>query len=143
MIGMLSGTCLLSGNGEAIVDVNGVGYLLSCGSRTLGALREGEAAKLHVETHVREQAITLFGFGTEEERAWFVRLQSVQGVGPKAALAILDIMTPGQILSAASLEDKSAFARAKGIGPKSAARIAIEKFGYSAIRRASVCGGGL
>ncbi len=132
MIGMLSGTCLLSGNGEAIVDVNGVGYLLSCGSRTLGGMREGEAATLHVETHVREQAITLFGFASEEERAWFVRLQSVQGVGPKAALAILDIMTPGQILSAASLEDKSAFARAKGIGPKSAARIAIELSGKPA-----------
>jgi Holliday junction DNA helicase RuvA len=132
MIGMLSGTCLLSGKGEAILDVNGVGYLLSCGSRTLSNLREGESARLHVETHVREQAITLFGFGTEEERAWFVRLQSVQGVGPKAALAILDILTPGQILSAASLEDKASFARASGVGPKLAARIAIELSGKPA-----------
>lgn len=132
MIGMLSGTCLLSGKGEAIIDVGGVGYLLSCGSRTLAGLREGEAARLHVETHVREQAITLFGFSSEEERAWFVRLQSVQGVGPKAALAILDILTPGQILSAASLEDKSAFARAKGVGPKSASRIATELSGKPA-----------
>ena len=129
MIGMLTGTCLMAGTGEAILDVNGVGYLLTCGSRTLGNLGIGETACLHVETHVREQAITLYGFYTEEERAWFVRLQSVQGVGPKAALAILDIMTPGQILSAASLEDKAAFARAKGIGPKSAGRIAIELSG--------------
>lgn len=129
MIGMLSGTCLLSGKGEAIIDVGGVGYLLSCGSRTLTGLREGEEARLHVETHVREQAITLFGFGSEEERAWFVRLQSVQGVGPKAALAILDILTPGQILSAASLEDKASFARASGVGPKLASRIATELSG--------------
>lgn len=129
MIGMLTGTCLMAGTGEAIIDVNGVGYLLTCGSRTLGALGVGETACVHVETHVREQAITLYGFINEEERAWFVRLQSVQGVGPKAALAILDIMTPGEILSAASLEDKTAFARAKGIGPKSAARIATELSG--------------
>ena len=122
----------MSGTGEAIIDVGGVGYLLQCGSRTLGNLSVGETVCLHVETHVREQAITLYGFHSEEELAWFVRLQSVQGVGPKAALAILDIMTPGQILSAASLEDKTAFARAKGIGPKSAARIAIELSGKPA-----------
>jgi len=129
MIGMLTGTCLMAGTGEAIIDVNGVGYLVQCGSRTLGALGIGEVACLHVETHVREQAITLFGFANEEERAWFVRLQSVQGVGPKAALAILDIMTPGQILSAASLGDKTAFARASGVGPKLAMRIATELAG--------------
>ena len=129
MIGMLSGTCLMTGSGEAIVDVGGVGYILSCGSRTLGAMGEGEAVRLHVETHVREQAITLFGFHSEEERAWFVRLQSVQGVGPKAALAILDILTPGQILSAASLEDKASFSRASGVGPKLANRIATELSG--------------
>ena len=132
MIGMLTGTCLMAGTGEAIIDVNGVGYLLTCGSRTLGNFGVGETVCLHVETHVREQAITLYGFHSEEERAWFVRLQSVQGVGPKAALAILDIMTPGQILSAASLEDKTAFARAKGIGLKSAGRIAIELSGKPA-----------
>ncbi|MEP1231712.1 MAG: Holliday junction branch migration protein RuvA [Litorimonas sp.] len=132
MIGMISGACLMVGTGEAIVDCAGVGYLLQCGSRTLGALTEGQPARLHVETHVRETAITLYGFHTEEERAWFVRLQSVQGVGPKAALAILDILTPGEILSAASLEDKTAFGRAKGVGPKSASRIAIELSGKPA-----------
>ncbi len=129
MIGMLTGTCLVAGSGEAIIDVNGVGYLVQCGSRTLGKLAIGETACLHVETHVREQAITLFGFHSEDERAWFVRLQSVQGVGPKAALAILDIMTPGEVMSAASLEDKTAFARASGVGPKLASRIAVELSG--------------
>jgi Holliday junction DNA helicase RuvA len=81
---------------------------------------------MHIETHVREQAITLYAFETEDERSWFVHLQSVQGVGPKAALAILDILSPSQILSSASLGDKNAFAQAKGIGPKSASRIASE-----------------
>lgn len=122
----------MAGTGEAIVDCSGVGYLLQCGSRTLAKLAEGEAVRLHVETHVREQAITLFGFHSEEERAWFVRLQSVQGVGPKAALAILDILSPGEILSAASLEDKTAFARASGVGPKLATRIATELSGKPA-----------
>ena len=129
MIGMLSGTVLLSGIGEAILDCGGVGYLVSCPSRTLASLTEGEAAVLHIETHVREQSITLFGFQSDEERAWFVRLQSVQGLGPKAAMAILDVMTPGQILSAASLEDKTAFSAAQGVGPKLAGRIATELAG--------------
>lgn len=126
MIGMLTGTCLMAGSGEAIIDVGGVGYLVQCGARTLANMATGETARLHVETHVREQAITLYGFGSEEDRAWFVRLQSVQGVGPKAALAMLDILSPGEILSAASLGDKAAFARASGVGPKLAARIAVE-----------------
>ncbi|WP_416879480.1 Holliday junction branch migration protein RuvA [Litorimonas sp.] len=132
MIGMISGVCLMAGTGEAIIDCSGVGYLLQCGSRTLAKLSEGEATRLHVETHVREQAIILFGFHSEEERAWFVRLQSVQGVGPKAALAILDILSPGEILSAASLEDKTAFSRASGVGPKLATRIATELSGKPA-----------
>lgn len=119
----------MAGTGEAIVDCGGVGYLLQCGSRTLGHMNEGETVRLHVETHVREQSITLFGFHSEEERAWFVRLQSVQGVGPKAALAMLDILSPGEILSAVSLGDKTAFSRASGVGPKLATRIAIELSG--------------
>lgn len=129
MIGILTGTCLMSGSGEAIIDVNGVGYLLQCGARTLGALREGESATLHVETHVRETAITLFGFHSEQERAWFVRLQSVQGLGPKAALAILDVLSPDEIVSAARLEDKASFGRASGVGPKLAGRIVTELSG--------------
>ncbi|GLQ19421.1 Holliday junction branch migration protein RuvA [Algimonas porphyrae] len=133
MIGMISGTCLMAGQtasgGEAIIDCGGVGYLLRCGVRALRDMREGAPVRLHVETHVREQSITLFGFTTEEERAWFERLQAVQGVGPKAALAILDILTPGDVMSAAALEDKAAFARASGVGPKLAARIATELSG--------------
>jgi len=129
MIGMVSGVCLMAGTGEAIIDCGGVGYLVQCGSKTLGQLSEGSPARLHIETIVREQSITLYGFASEESRAWFVRLQSVQGVGPKAALAILDILSPGEIMSAAALEDKAAFARASGVGPKLATRIATELSG--------------
>ena len=129
MIGMVSGICLMAGTGEAIIDCGGVGYLVQCGSKTLGQLSEGSPARLHIETIVREQSITLYGFASEESRAWFVRLQSVQGVGPKAALAILDILSPGDIMSAAALEDKAAFARASGVGPKLATRIATELSG--------------
>lgn len=119
----------MAGSGEAIIDCQGVGYLVQCGSRSLREMEEGAPVRLHIETHVREQAITLFGFTEEEERAWFVRLQAVQGVGPKAALAILDILTPGEIMSAAALEDKTAFSRASGVGPKLAARVATELSG--------------
>ncbi len=126
MIGMLTGTCLAKGEGEIIIDVNGVGYLVQCASKTSADISVGEIVCVHIETHVREQAITLYAFETEDERSWFVHLQSVQGVGPKAALAILDILSPSQILSSASLGDKNAFAQAKGIGPKSASRIASE-----------------
>ncbi len=129
MIGMLTGTVIVIGTDEAIIDVNGVGYLVKCSGRTLSTLTVGQAATLHIETHVREQAITLFGFGDEETRAWFVKLQSVQKVGPKAALAILDVLSPADILSAASLEDKAAFSRAGGVGPALASRIVVELSG--------------
>jgi len=129
MIGMLKGTVIVIGNDEAIIDVGGVGYLVKCSGRTLSMLTVGAEAVLHIETHVREQAITLFGFVEEETRAWFVKLQSVQKVGPKAALAILDVLGPADILSAASLEDKAAFSRAKGVGPSLAARIVMELSG--------------
>jgi len=129
MIGMLKGTVIVIGTDEAIIDVNGVGYLVKCSGRTLSTLTVGAEAVLHIETHVREQAITLFGFADEEIRAWFVKLQSVQKVGPKAALAILDVLSPAEILSAASLEDKAAFARANGVGPSLAARIVMELSG--------------
>ena len=80
---------------------------------------------------MREQAITLFGFADEETRAWFVKLQSVQKVGPKAALSTLDVLSPAEILSAASLEDKTAFSRANGVGPSLASRIVVELSGKS------------
>ena len=126
MIGMLKGEVEAVGADEAVIDVNGVGYLVSAGSRTLARLEPGASVKLHIETYVREDAFKLFGFLDETDRAWFVHLQGVQGVGAKAAFAILDAVPVSEIANAVALGDKSTFARAKGVGPKLAGRIASE-----------------
>ena len=89
----------------------------------------GEAAMLCIETHVREDAIKLYGFQSEEERGWFVHLQSVQSVGARVALSILDTLTVSEISDAVALGDKASFARANGVGPKLATRIAVELAG--------------
>ena len=126
MIGLLRGVVEAIGEDELILDVQGVGYLVAAGAATLARLAPGAKATLYIETHVREDAIKLFGFLTEGERAWFARLQSVQGVGGKAAFAILDVLSPSEIESATTLNDASAFERAKGVGKKLAQRIATE-----------------
>ena len=126
MIGMLKGIVEAVGADEAVIDVNGVGYLVGCASRTLSRLESGQPVTLHIETHVREDAFRLFGFLEDIERAWFVHLQNIQGVGAKAAFAILDTVPVSEIANAAALGDKSTFARAKGVGPKLATRIATE-----------------
>lgn len=126
MIGMLKGVVEAVGTDEAVIDVGGVGYLVGAGSRTLARLEPGQAVVVHVETYVREDVFRLYGFLDEIERAWFVHLQTVQGVGAKAAFAILDAVPVSEIANAAALGDKATFARAKGVGPKLAARIAVE-----------------
>ena len=126
MIGKLTGIVDALGEGEVIVDVGGVGYLVHCGARTLRALEPGAPVQVHIETVMRADMLRLYGFASEQERAWFVRLQEIQGVGPKAALALLDVMSPAELLNAAALEDKAAIARAQGVGPRLAARIAGE-----------------
>ncbi|MBO6796555.1 Holliday junction branch migration protein RuvA [Maricaulis sp.] len=126
MIGMLKGVVDAVGADETVIDVNGVGYLVAAGVQTLARLEVGAQVKMHIETHVREDAFKLFGFLDETERAWFVHLQSVQGVGAKAAFAILDAVPVSEIASAVALGDKATFGRAKGVGPKLATRIATE-----------------
>ena len=126
MIGMLKGIVEAIGAEEAVIDVNGVGYLVGAGTRTLARLEPGQAVVLHIETHVREDAFKLYGFTDDLDRAWFVRLQEIQGVGAKAALSILDVLPPQELANATALGDKAAFARAKGVGPKLATRIATE-----------------
>ena len=126
MIGKLKGLIDSLGEDELVLDVNGVGYLVHAGGRTLSKLEIGTETALHIETYVREDQFKLFGFLSEGERAWFVRLQSVQGVGAKHALALLDALGPGEVESAAALGDASAFERAKGVGKKLAQRIATE-----------------
>jgi Holliday junction DNA helicase RuvA len=98
-----------------------------CSTRTLQKLpRASEAAALAIETQVREDSIRLFGFVTEAERDWFRLLQTVQGVGAKVALAILSILSASDLASAIAMQDKTAVARAPGVGPKLAARIVAE-----------------
>lgn len=126
MIGSLSGVVAAVGEDTALIEVGGVGYVVQGGARTLGRLRVGASAKLFIETHVREDAIRLFGFDSEEERAWFAHLQTIPGVGAKVALGILDAMPPAILIDAVALQDKAAFARANGVGPKLAARLATE-----------------
>ena len=127
MIGKLRGQVDAVGADHAIIDVGGVGYEVACSSRTLSALpAPGEAVTLSIETHVREDAIKLYGFLTEAERGWFRLLQSVQGVGAKVALSILSTLDVGHLANAIALQDKSMVTRAPGVGPKVALRIVNE-----------------
>jgi Holliday junction DNA helicase RuvA len=128
MIGRLRGLVAEVGEEEALIDVAGVGYVVRCGARTLGRLPPpGEEALLHVETQWTEQAgPTLYGFLGREERRAFVILKAIQGVGPKAALAVLDVLAPADLQAAAAREDRAAVARANGVGPKLAQRIVVE-----------------
>jgi len=127
MIGKLKGIVDSHGEDFVILDVQGVGYIVHCSGRTLQKLpRPGEAATLAIETHMREDSIKLFGFISEAERDWFRLLQSVQGVGAKVALAIQTVLDVAELASAIACQDKAAIARAPGVGPKLAARIASE-----------------
>lgn len=127
MIARLRGRLDSFGEDHAVIDVGGVGYLVVCPTRTLAALpRPGEAVDLLVETQVRAESITLYGFGDPAERSWFRLLQTVQGVGARVALGILSVLPPDQLARAVAAQDKAALARASGVGPRLAGRIAGE-----------------
>jgi Holliday junction DNA helicase RuvA len=126
MIGRLRGVVAATGEGQALIDVGGVGYLVHAGSRTLSKLAVGEAAEIFVETQMSESAIRLFGFTSGEERAWFARLQDAPGVGARIALSILDTLTLPQLMDAIALSDTGAISRANGVGKKLAERIVTE-----------------
>src|SRR5438105_8502700 len=127
VIGKLKGIIDSLGDDFAILDVQGVGYLVHCSSRTLQKLPKlGEPVALAIETQMREDSIRLFGFTSEAEREWFRLLQSVQGVGSKVALALQTVFDVTELASAIARQDKAAVARAPGVGPKLAARIVSE-----------------
>lgn len=127
MIGKLTGTVDSVGTDWVILDVGGVGYVVHCSAKTLGKLpKAGEVARLSIETHVREDRIQLFGFMADLEREWFRLLNTVQGVGTKVALGVLSILDGSELATAIALQDKASIARAPGVGPKVAARIAAE-----------------
>ena len=137
MIARLRGLLDSTSADACVVDVNGVGYLVSASVKTLGNLGGvGAAVVLHIETQVREDAIQLFGFLTESERDSFRLLTTVQGVGGRVALAILSVLGPDELAHAIAAADTASISRANGVGPKLAARIANElkgKFGAVAL----------
>ena len=127
MIGKLSGIVDSYGEDWVILDVHGVGYQVYCSTRTLSTLPQtGEAARLAIETYVREDMIRLYGFATDLERDWFRLLQTVQGVGARVALSVLGTMPPANLATAIALSDKAALARAPGVGKKVAERLVTE-----------------
>jgi Holliday junction DNA helicase RuvA len=127
MIARLSGILAEIAADHLVIDVNGVGYLAQASARTLSAVGPiGGSVLLLTEMQVREDAITLFGFGSASERDWFRLLTSVQGVGGRVALAILSVLDPNELSRAIASGDKAMIARANGVGPKLAQRIAME-----------------
>jgi Holliday junction DNA helicase RuvA len=127
MIAKLSGVVDSIGEEGVVLDVAGVGYLIFCSARTQRALPGlGEAARLLVETHVREDHIHLYGFADSGERGWFRLLTTVQGVGAKLALAVLSVLPPDRLHAAIVSGDTTALSEAEGVGKKLAARICNE-----------------
>jgi len=134
MIGKLKGIVDSTYLDHAIIDVNGVGYLVFCSSKTLSNMGAGETVALLIETHVREDHIHLYGFSSNEEKSTFTLLQSVKGVGTKMSLAILGTMSTDEISYALAMKDTSSFNRVSGVGKKLAERIITElKDKYSSV----------
>jgi Holliday junction DNA helicase RuvA len=127
MIAKLRGLLDSFGADHAVIDVQGVGYLVAASARTLSALGAiGDEVVLYTEMQVSDDAIRLIAFASAEERDWFRLLTSVQGVGARVALAILSALTGDDLHRAIASGDKAMVARAQGVGPKLAQRIVNE-----------------
>lgn len=131
MISRLRGLLLDLDDEEAVIEVGtptgGIGYAVRCGVRTLAQMPPpGEAVTLFIDSQTREDGTRLYGFLSKGERKAFQGLQGVQGVGPKAALSVLDILSPSELMQAVARDDKAAVGRANGVGPKLAQRIVTE-----------------
>lgn len=126
MIGKLTGRLDSVHEGGCILDVNGVGYLVSASSRAVAALPADAKGTLWIETVVREDAITLYGFADAAERDWFRLLTGIQGVGPKVALGLLSALSPRDLAAAIIGGDRGSLTRAPGVGPKLAVRLLSE-----------------
>jgi holliday junction DNA helicase RuvA len=127
MIAQLTGRIDQLAEASCIVDVNGVGYLVHASTRTLAALPPPPTpARLLIETHVREDAILLYGFAEAAERDWFRLLTTVQGVGAKVALSVLSSLSPRDLVSVIAAGDRASLTRAPGVGTKLAVRLLTE-----------------
>lgn len=129
MIGRLSGTIEhREADGSVIVDVNGVGYEVFLPMGTVGRLdsEPGQALVLQIHTHVREDAMTLFGFATSEDRGAFRALLKVSSIGPKLALAIIGVMNASELQDAIARQDKTAFKGISGVGKRTVERILLD-----------------
>ncbi len=125
MIASLTGLVLSSSNGQIVIDVQGVGYLVNSTAQTVGSISEGDRVSFHTSLVVREDAWTLFGFRDKQELAVFELLRSVNGVGPKSALSILNQLSVEQIAQAVSEESDESFKAVSGIGSKTAKLITL------------------
>lgn len=127
MIGKISGRLEYRAEDHVLIDVRGVGYLVYVSQRVMAGLPGvGEAVALYTDLLVREDNLQLFGFTTLVEKEWHRLLMSVQGIGAKASMAILGTLGPDGVSRAIALGDWNALAKAKGVGPKTAQRVAIE-----------------
>jgi Holliday junction DNA helicase RuvA len=126
MIAHLNGTVAGVSPDGAVIDVGGVGLRVQCTPDTLASLRMGERAKVATSLVVREDSLTLFGFGSEDERNVFELLQTASGIGPRLALAMLAVHSPDALRRAVAAEDLNALTMVPGIGKKGAQRIVLE-----------------
>ncbi len=126
MISKLKGIIDTITENQIIIDVGGVGYGVFAPSKTISQLTLNSPATLWIETIVREDSITLYGFSSQIEHDFFNLLTTVQGIGPKAGIAILSALTPQQISTAILSGDAKSFTTANGIGKKTAERIITE-----------------
>ncbi len=129
MIAHLDGVVSAVAPEGAVIEVGGVGLLVQCSPGTLAGLRPGERAKVSTSLVVREDALTLYGFGTDDERNTFELLQTASGIGPRLALAMLATFSPDGLRQAVAAADVTGLTRVPGIGRKGAQRIVLELAG--------------
>jgi Holliday junction DNA helicase RuvA len=127
MISFLEGTLAEKSDGRVVVGVNGTGYEVLAPSATIARLPEvGKPVRVYTRLHVRDDALTLFGFGTTDERAVFDLLVTVTGVGPKVALAFLSVLSPDALRRAVAGGDVAALTLVPGVGKKMAQRVVLD-----------------
>ena len=127
MIASLTGNLASIGKSEIILEVNGVGYLLNVSSKLVSSLGEiGSKLSVFTDLQIKDDKILMYGFANSNEQSFFRLLQSVQGIGPKAALSILSALTINELILAITSGDKAMISRAEGVGPKVAARVTAE-----------------